>query len=161
MHDEGVQTFLPYPDFARSAVVLDDRRLGKQRVETLQVVRALTRETYGWKNHPAVRMWAGFEEALGRYGLVVCEEWVRRGYADTCAATITADLATAGVTVIRSEPALRRARALPPWLGDDRVHVSHRASLLRKQPEHYADLDGFGGLDPNLPYVWPVPKATG
>jgi len=34
-----MQTFLPYPDFAASSAVLDDRRLGKQRVEALQIVR--------------------------------------------------------------------------------------------------------------------------
>ena len=51
-----VQTFLPYPDFERSARTLDPKRLGKQRVETIQVVRALTRPGYGWANHPAVLM---------------------------------------------------------------------------------------------------------
>ncbi|MDQ1681515.1 MAG: hypothetical protein QOH99_56, partial [Frankiaceae bacterium] len=35
-----MQTFLPYADFGASARVLDDRRLGKQRVETLQILRA-------------------------------------------------------------------------------------------------------------------------
>lgn len=37
-----MQTFLPYPDLRASCVVLDDERLGKQRVETFQVLRALT-----------------------------------------------------------------------------------------------------------------------
>jgi hypothetical protein len=41
-----VQTFLPYPDFAASAAALDTL-LGKQRVEALQVLRALTRPGYG------------------------------------------------------------------------------------------------------------------
>jgi len=60
-----VQTFLPYADFGESARALDTRRLGKQRVETLQIVRALTRPGNGWRHHPAVRMWRGYEEALG------------------------------------------------------------------------------------------------
>ena len=51
-----MQTFLPYPDFEASAAVLDDRRLGTPRVETYQILRALTWPRYGWKNHPAVRM---------------------------------------------------------------------------------------------------------
>ena len=34
-----MQTFLPYPDFARSAAVLDRQRLGKQRVEVLQILK--------------------------------------------------------------------------------------------------------------------------
>ena len=37
-----MQTFLPYRGFTESARVLDTRRLGKQRVETIQVLRALT-----------------------------------------------------------------------------------------------------------------------
>jgi hypothetical protein len=49
-----VQTFLPYADFRRSAEVLDPKRLGKQRVECLQVLRGLTVPTYGWRHHPAV-----------------------------------------------------------------------------------------------------------
>ena len=36
-----MQTFLPYPDFARSAQALDMRRLGKQRVEVLQILGTL------------------------------------------------------------------------------------------------------------------------
>jgi Pyrimidine dimer DNA glycosylase len=59
-----VQTFLPYPNFAASAAVLDDRRLGKQRVEALQVLRAVAREAYGWKRHPVVRTWMGYPEAI-------------------------------------------------------------------------------------------------
>jgi hypothetical protein len=151
-----VQTFLPYADFAATAAVLDDRRLGKQRVEALQIVRALTWPTYGWKHHPAVRMWEGRVEALGRYGLVVCAEWVRRGRADTCAATIRRDLDSAGVAVIRGQETLRRAGLLPGWLGDARLHDSHRAALVRKDPEHYSPL--FPDVDPQLPYFWPDPE---
>lgn len=36
-----MQTFLPYPDFRQSAKVLDRARLGKQRVECLQLARAI------------------------------------------------------------------------------------------------------------------------
>ena len=32
---------------------------------------------------------------------------------------------------------LRRTGQLPPWLGEEAVHVSHRSSLLRKDPAHY------------------------
>jgi hypothetical protein len=150
----GVQTFLPYPDFQASAEALDDRRLGKQRVEALQVVRALTRPTYGWKHHPAVVMWRGHEEALGSYALTVCREWCRRSFADTCASTILDDLAAAGVrTPPRGQDELRRAGALPPWLGDDAFHRSHRSALLRKDPTWYAER--FGDVPDDLAYVWP------
>ena len=46
-----VQTFLPDPDFVATARLLDGRRLGKQRVEALQILRALHRQSYGWKAH--------------------------------------------------------------------------------------------------------------
>ncbi|WP_234470062.1 MSMEG_6728 family protein, partial [Streptomyces sp. MBT70] len=70
-----MQTFLPDSDFRRSALLLDRRRLGKQRVEALQVLRGLTVPGYGWRRHPAVRMWSGYEEALVRYGLEICRVW--------------------------------------------------------------------------------------
>jgi len=149
-----MQTFVPFSDFEASARALDDRRLGKQRVETIQVVRAITVPGYGWANHPAALMWKGHEEALGRYGLTMCEVWTARGYADTCAATITADLAAAGVDRIRGYDALREAGALPAWLFDEEVLRSHRANLVRKDPEHYGAQ--FPDVPADLPYVWPV-----
>ena len=36
-----MQTFLPFPDFKMSAQVLDYKRLGKQRVEALQILKTL------------------------------------------------------------------------------------------------------------------------
>jgi hypothetical protein len=154
-----VQTFLPYADFARSAEALDDKRLGKQRVEVIQIVRALTVPGYAWKTHPAVLMWQGHEEALGRYGLAMCEAWVGRGFGDTCAGTITEDLATFGIAPIRSEEALREADAMPPWDVDgDPVLESHRSALVRKDPELYGPL--FPDADPAVPYVWPVRSAS-
>jgi hypothetical protein len=149
-----VQTFLPFADFERSARALDARRLGKQRVETIQVVRALTRPGYGWANHPAVLMWKGFEEALGRYGFTCCDVWTQLGFGDTCAVTIATDLSAAGVTAVRIQSALASAGALPPWLGDEALHRSHQSSLLRKDPGHYGPL--FPGVPDDLPYVWPV-----
>lgn len=138
-----MQTFLPYPDFAASAAALDDRRLGKQRVEVLQVLRALRRPVYGWKNHPAVRMWRGHEAALAAYGVAVCREWRARGHADTCEDKILAELGAAPA----DDP------VPPPWLGDERLHASHRASLVAKDPDWYAPR--FGDLPP-VPYWWPV-----
>lgn len=153
-----MQTFLPHWDFERSARDLDTKRLGKQRVECIQVVRALTWEKYGWRNHPAVRMWRGYEEALGRYSITVCDVWLERGFGDTCAATIGSDLAAAGVTSFRTQPELAEAGALPPWLGDEGFHLSHRSALVRKDPDHYRPL--YADVPGDLPYVWPVPKPA-
>lgn len=149
-----MQTFLPYPDFERSARVLDLKRLGKQRVECIQVLRGLTRRDYGWRHHPAVLMWRGFEEALGRYAFTMCEVWQESGFADTCAATIGVDLREAGVTAVRTQAELAEADALPPWLGDPDFHRSHRSALVRKDPAHYRPL--FPDVRDDLDYVWPV-----
>lgn len=151
---DPVQTFLPYADFEASARVLDTRRLGKQRVECLQVLRGLTIPTYGWRHHPAVKMWRGHEEALGRYALTCCEVWVGRGYADTVAATLGVELAAAGIAPVRSQADLATTRALPWWLGDEAFHQSHRSSLVRKDPEHYGQV--FTDVPDDLPYVWPT-----
>jgi len=136
-----VQTFLPYPDFDESARCLDDGRLGKQRVEAYQIVRTLDEVTRGWRHHPAVKMWRGYEGALVEYGLAMCREWVARGRADTVHDKL--------LVHARPQPAAR-----PPWLGDEAVHASHRSNLLRKDPEWYGR---FGWREPpDLPYAWPV-----
>ena len=144
-----MQTFVPYPDFGASTAVLDDRRLGKQRVETFQILRALTWPTYGWKNHPAVRMWRGFTPALVCYGLAACAEWEARGHAD---ATRSSLLEFTGGRIPTWEELVGRGQ-LPPWFGHDSVHVSHQSALLRKEPEHYRRF--FPDVPDDLPYVWP------
>ena len=148
-----MQTFVPYAVFEDTARVLDPKRLGKQRVEVIQIVRALTVPGYAWSSHPAVLMWKGYEEALGRYGLTMCEVWSELGFADSCAATIVADLAAAGVDGIRGYDELRAADALPPWLFDDELQRTHRSALVRKDPGHYGPL--FPDVPPDLPYHWP------
>lgn len=144
-----MQTFLPYADPRESAAALDDRRLGKQRVETFQVLRALTWPTYGWKNHPATRMWRGFVPGLVAYGLACVDEWRARGRADATRASL---LEFSG----GQEPdwdTLHDTGRLPPWVGDEALHLSHRSALVRKDPEHYRPL--FGDVPDDLPYVWP------
>lgn len=149
-----MQTFLPYADFELSARALDVKRLGKQRVEVIQVARALTVPGYGWANHPAVLMWKGYEEALGRYGLTCCAVWTELGFGDTCASTISADLLRAGVEQIRSQQALADISALPPWLGHEPFHRSHQSALLLKDPDHYRPI--FPETPDDLPYQWPM-----
>ena len=85
-----MQTFLPYPDFKRSAEVLDRQRLGKQRSEALVLLRICRDGKSRWMNHPIWKMWSKNPEALALYGVVICEEWTRRGYRDTCKEKILA-----------------------------------------------------------------------
>ncbi|MBZ4323069.1 MSMEG_6728 family protein [Streptomyces huiliensis] len=150
-----MQTFLPYPGFTRSAAALDPPRLGKQRVEALQVLRGLTVPGYGWRHHPAVRMWTGYEEALVRYGLDVCAVWVAEGRADTCATTLVTDFSRHRPgAAVRAQDELADDGELPPWLGDPAFHRSHQSALVRKAPDVYSPL--FPGVPDDLPYVWPT-----
>ncbi|CAL9499807.1 MSMEG_6728 family protein [Streptomyces sp. NPDC057838] len=150
-----MQTFLPYPDFRETALALDRRRLGKQRVEALQVLRGLIVPGYGWRRHPAVRMWTGYEEALVRYGLEICRAWRELGHQDSCAATLVADLATVRPHApVRDQHELAAEGELPPWLGDRPFHRSHRSALVRKDPDTYGA--AFPGVPDDLPYVWPA-----
>ena len=134
-----MQTFVPLLSMNECAEVLDMRRLGKQRVEVLQIMNALTNPSKGWKNHPATKMWENNINGLSAYGIAVCREWKARGYKDTCEEKIR-NLA---------EP---EETDLPFWWGDERVHISHQSNLLRKFPEHYLK---FGWNVPDdIPYFW-------
>ena len=77
-----MQTFLPYDSFEESASVLDWKRLGKQRVEAMQIVNAIEKQT-GWRHHPVVHMWTPYIPALKHYTNVMIEEWIKRGYNKT------------------------------------------------------------------------------
>ena len=137
-----MQTFLPYADFKRSAEVLDYRRLGKQRVETWQLIRAINGETRGWRNHPAAIMWRDHVPALAVYGATMCQEWIRRGYNDSMLPRFE--------EIISGAPGIQE---LPSWLGNKNFHLSHQSNLLRKFPEHYRL--HWPDVDDALPYVWP------
>lgn len=149
-----MQTFLPYADFGRCARVLDDRRLGKQRVETLQILRALHLHGYGWARHPAVLMWTGHTAALVAYGIAVVEAWTSRGHRDTTRANIAEFVHP---ETPHAQDVLARRGQLPPWLGWEPMHRSHRSALLRKEPDHYRPI--FGDVPIDLAYVWPDPPA--
>lgn len=138
-----MQTFLPYEDYAASAKTLDRQRLGKQRVETLQIARSLAAISTGWKNHPATKMWEGSGIELINYGISICDEWIERGYKDTCKEKL-----------IALTPYFKNETEKPWWLGDQRLHKSHRSSLLRKKPEHYRVF--WPEDSDNLPYWWPT-----
>lgn len=139
-----MQTFLPYSDFVKSAEVLDTKRLGKQRVEVLQLLNSFHKPNYkGWKNHPAREMWRGYENGLVEYGLAVCQVWKARGYKDTCYEKIQAWQDSTKPT------------EFPSWIGREDIHQSHKSKLIQKAPEFYKPI--WPGVPDNLEYVWPIP----
>jgi len=149
-----MQTFMTASDFRQTARELDYRRLGKQRVEAKQILMCLLGEgCERWANHPAVKMWRGYESVLAWYGLTMCQEWVKRGYKD--------NLGPYFLKRISSKPVPN-----PEWSTDAAFLSSHRACLLAKNYEHYSQ---FGWTETPAPvpgkkekwaYVWPTSSAS-
>jgi len=134
-----MQTFLPYPNLKKSLKTLDSRRLGKQRVEAFQILNVLLNRNNkeGWKNHPAVKMWAGYENALKLYFNKSVKLWVSKGYKNNMKFEI-----------------IDGKIILPKWFGNKEFHASHRSNLLRKDKNFYGKFN-WKEKD-NLEYVWPI-----
>lgn len=138
-----MQTFLPYAEY-KSVDYLDYKRLGKQRVETYQILRALNGDSNGWVNHPATKMWRGHGHHLALYGITTCDLWIARGYNDTTRPKIAAYLDIFPDT------------GEPYWFGNEDFHAAHRSNLLAKNPEFYRQY--WPDEPDNLAYIWPEPK---
>ena len=151
-----MQTFLPDQDFEKSAKVLDNKRLNKQIVEAMQIMSA-TLDPYvkNGQNHPACKMWKGHALTLATYGLAMCNEYtIRAEYKkhhsyDPIFKMLALSFGSLG---IESEK--------PEWLGDERIHATHRAALLAKDFEHYSQFgwheEPMDLTQKPLPYYWPV-----
>jgi hypothetical protein len=80
-------------------------------------------------------MWKGCEEALLLYKNKMIEEWILRGYNNTMEMVGVSDDVT-----------------MPHWLGDNRVHSSHRSNLLRKDYKFYSQ---YNWEEPDsMEYYW-------
>lgn len=163
-----MQTFLIHSSFVVTAKLLDNKRLGKQRVEAKQILNALHGKSKGWRNHPATLMWYGYENALKYYHDCMVSEWLHRGFRNSMPLLYVDDL---------GEPRTYwRESDMPHWWSDDdilrKIITSHQSNLMRKDSKHYRPaiqtiLSGniyHGKSQPlslppdNLPYYWPVTK---
>ena len=133
-------TFLPSTNFAESAAMLDKKRLGNQRVEARMILRWLRNpEDYPRQQNAGYTiMWRGYEDALCVYYNACLEEWARRGGQNL---------------VCQPEPVDARKVRMPPWLGDEELHHTHRSALLCKLPEHYEQF-GWEVSDPKVEYLY-------
>lgn len=133
-----MQTFLPYPDFRKSLEALDNKRLGKQRVEAFQILNIILNrtQTKGWRNHPAVKMWTKHPNALKLYLNTAIEIWIKRGFQNT----MKLEKITGKII-------------FPNWIGNKKFHSSHKSNLLRKDFEFYSKFNWKES--PNLEYLWP------
>lgn len=100
---------------------LDNARLNKQRVEANQILDTLTGMSKGWSNHPAVLMWRGHTDALKVYINHCIRAWIGR---DKKCELEEYDIDEANVV-------------WPWWYTWPLFHLSHKCSLLRKNPGYY------------------------
>jgi hypothetical protein len=146
-----MQSFVPYPDFQESAGVLDSRRLQKQLLEGRQIYNIISDQatTKGWRRHPAVLMWKGYDTAFFHYLTAIKDECVNRGIN-----TLKNWQAILDIHQWNKEENI----VYPPWWGDERVHQSHRNNLYRKNPDHYPQFknDSFISCCERCNYYWPT-----
>jgi len=147
-------TFLPQRSMVQSMEFLDEKRLGKQRIEACQILELLLDQPFlpsslnsvvpfdptfkPWARHPAVLMWRGHEEWLKLYLACAIGEWCFRGYHNT-------------IVVPIYDTKLQKH---PVWLGYEPFHLSHRCNLIRKHPTHYLRF-WPGDRNDTMPYYWP------
>lgn len=96
----------------------------------------------GYKNHPIVLMWCGYDRALLEYVVICGEVWRKRGYKTTF---IDTKLKTEYDKIREQEIILTN------WFGRMDIHDSHKSNLLRKSKEYYSKYFNIQG---NLPYIW-------
>lgn len=151
-----MQTFLPESDFQQTAKHLDRKRLIKQSVENLQILKSLAGmyETGAWSNHPAVKMWRGHEDWLFLYNEAIIKDIIQRGYKNTTHLEFDK---------IYENNFMGMESEKPWWLGDNNLHYTHKGRLFEKNPEHYwfyqdyADYKELGyTCCQKCNYYWPV-----
>lgn len=137
--------------FQECAQVLDSKRLNKQRTECIQIYNTLTNKSDGWKHHPAVLMWKGFEGLFCIYAIKICEECNRRGIKDNV------NTYAKFTDVFTNHEFL-----VPPWWAEkekkDKLIYTHRCNLLRKDYEYYKKFFPFIPAGEALlqEYYWPT-----
>jgi hypothetical protein len=141
-----VNTFLPYSDFAKTASVLDNKRLGKQRVEAKQIIDIIEKlkpntaklNPIAWGNHPAVRQWIGYANALKSYYNCIVKEWIARGFVNN-------------MKLYK----LPKHITMPWFVNSLAFTTSHQAALLRKLPTHYEKYFTVPKQYLQHTYLWP------
>ena len=131
-----MQTFLPHTNILYAARALDSKRLNKQILECYQILNVLSGRSKGngWKNHPAVLMWKGYERGLWQYVQAMVREAKLRG-----------------IRTENNEANLNRLKDMcwdewgenkPSFWNDNtklmRLTTTHKANLFDKDPMYYS-----------------------
>lgn len=171
-----MQTFLPYSSFTESAKVLDNKRLGKQRVEAYQILKTLLQGPRYCKIHPYSPIsnnypYCSIKDDLQKltshyiiktpwYNHPAVQMWKGHEWELCMYGKIICDeWINCGFKDTMRDKFLNWFNKLaniqkPPWLGNDQFHASHRANLLRKDPKYYGQ---FRWKEkPSNKYYWPT-----
>jgi hypothetical protein len=145
-----MQTFLPYKDFHKSAEALDNKRLNKQVLECYQILKVLSNDDpqAAWRNHPAVKMWRGYEGWLWLYTMTMIKEADKRG--------IKTDKNLANLNELKAWAGNSWGYGKPKWYTDpfvmDRLTTTHKANLYTKDPVYYFEFhDALATSNPCCP----------
>lgn len=115
-----MQVFMPYTNIIESVKCLDNKRLGKQRIE----IKYMLEMMYGmWpeRKHPVIEMWEDYPRFLHIIYKFTVKEWIIRG----CKNTLPTSL-----EFVKTDP------IPPPWLKD--YTYQYKALLLHKDYEFYS-----------------------
>lgn len=162
-----MQTFLPLAtdNYHAIALTLDNKRLNKQALEGWQIMMTLLeldpqgnhRSPKGWANHPAVKMWRGYEAELYEYVTAMTREWKLRGFNTTIDTKATETLHKA------LDLGFIHNTSKPRWMDDElkykAIAISHRTALLNKNYEYYKQFkwpEDTGVAPTEYTYVWPT-----
>ncbi len=133
---------MPFADFKQTMQCLDYKRLGKQRQESLQILKALLNLVPHYKSQPQAKAWKGYEKALCLYGIESCIEWKQRGYVDNT--KVIFDIID--YQYLRDKPIV-----MPKWIGNERYHANQKGRLLFKNPHWYGQ---FGWKEEPEEFYW-------
>jgi hypothetical protein len=123
---------------------LDYRRLGKQRIEALQILQAMLGLVGHYKSQPAAKAWKGCETGLCEYGIECCKVWKERGYVDNTRVRFE---------LIKLQELKWKPLVMPRWIGYEPFHSNQRSRLLYKDPWYYSQ---FNWVEkPALTYYFP------
>lgn len=142
--------------FKKTALILDNKRLGKQRVEARDILVILGNKKPSWmskkqfhfllrrySNHPAVKQWKDSEYFLFMYLVFIVFYWKFKGYKDNC-------LKQAEKFVFK-ETKLFLNNKFPEFVFNQRFITAHRSNLLRKDLIYYRK---FFHCKKDLSYLW-------
>jgi hypothetical protein len=152
-----VITWMTHPSFGKTARDLPNEILKQQMMQvciTFDILTGLDDKSE-YTDHPAVKMWHGYEFALGIYGMMLGMEFTfNRGYAE---ATEFWYLSKAIREIKRTEEGF--VYDPPPWMFDTDILLSHRSNLARRHPVAFRSK--WKNCPKDWPYLWPVLDGGG